>query len=333
MGLHDAPSNLMKQRQFAATLSLAVGVLMLVGKWVAYLLTGSHAILSDALESIVHIVATAFALLSIYLGARPPDPKYPYGYGKIAYFSAGFEGGLIALAALAIFYEAIQGLILGEELSRLDQGFAIIAVASFINLALGLYLIRQGKKLGSLVLRADGDHVLADAYTSFGVVLGVALVWITKLTWLDGVVALLVGLNILVTGFKLVQEGVGGLMDRSDRALLTTIVEALQAGRESGWIDVHQLRAWRAGDRCFVDFHLVVPDDWNVGKIHDMNHRCRDLLRNVLGDSTELIIHFDPDHPGHFNPDATWTTETATRVPRTEHDDAPFDQLAIENER
>jgi cation diffusion facilitator family transporter len=308
-----------QERKFAAILSLAIGVLMLLGKWIAYLLTGSHAILSDALESIVHVVATAFALISIILNSRPPDQRYPYGYGKITYFSAGFEGGLIALAALAIFYEAAQGLILGQELKRLDLGFLIIGVASFINLALGIYLIRAGKRLGSLVLAADGHHVLADSYTSFGVVAGVALVWLTKLDWLDGVVALAVGLNILATGYRLVQEGFSGLMDRSDPELLESIVRTLHDGREEGWVDVHQLRAWRSGDRCFVDFHLVVPEDWNARRLHDTNDRCKELLQATLGDATELIIHFDPDQPGTFDPSVAWTVASATRVPFGEH--------------
>ncbi|MDX2036858.1 MAG: cation diffusion facilitator family transporter [Isosphaeraceae bacterium] len=303
------------ERKFAAVLSLAVGVLMLLGKWIAYMLTGSHAILSDALESVVHVVATAFALVSIILNARPPDPKYPYGYGKITYFSAGFEGGLIALAALAIFYEAVQGLVFGLELERLDLGFAIIGAASFINLALGIYLIRTGKRLGSLVLVADGKHVLADSYTSFGVVGGVALVWITGLQWLDGVVALLLGLNILVTGYNLVREGFSGLMDRSDPELLETIVSALEAGRVDGWIDIHQLRAWRSGDRAFVDFHLVVPPDWDVCRLHDTNDVCEELLETALGGPTELIIHFDPDLPGRFNATDKWSVASATRAP------------------
>src|SRR3954454_7507593 len=146
-------------RRQAALLSLVVGVGMLGGKWAAYVMTGSHAILSDAMESVVHVAATAFALVSVVLSARPPDPKYPYGYGKITYFSAGFEGGLIALAALAIFYEAGQGLIRHEGLKSLDVGLVIIGAASVINLGLGLLLIRQGKRTNSLILDADGKHV------------------------------------------------------------------------------------------------------------------------------------------------------------------------------
>ena len=310
-------------RRRAATISLLVGIAMLAGKWLAFVLTGSHAILSDALESIVHIAATVFALVSVILSARPPDPKYPYGYGKIANFSAGFEGGLIALAALAIFYEAFQGLFRGETLNHLGIGFGLILTASFVNLFLGLWLIRVGKSNDSLILTADGQHVLADSYTSFGVVIGVALVWLTGLRWLDPVVAILVGLNILRIGYELVRESTHGLMDRADPELLVKIVESLQSIRQGAWVDVHQLRAWRAGDRVFVDFHLVVPKDWTVIKLHEAHDEIRDRLKSVLGEATEVIIHFDPEVPDlhRLKSAGTWSVDDAVRVPR--RDDEP----------
>jgi cation diffusion facilitator family transporter len=314
--MSHAPSPHYAARRRAALVSLVVGVGMLGGKWAAYLLTGSHAILSDALESVVHVVATAFALASIVLSGRPPSAKYPYGYGKIAYFSAGFEGGLIALAAVAILYEAIRGLIWGQELRRLDLGLVLIFLASAINLALGLMLVRQGRRTHSLILVADGQHVLTDAYTSFGVVAGVALVRMTGWNWLDGAVAIAVAVNILWTGYHLVREGVTGLMDRADFALLSRIVAALQAGRRPGWIDLHQLRAWQAGDRTFVDFHLVVPPHLTVVELHQINDDCHLLLRDLPGEATEVIIHFDPDRPdAPFDPHTPWTVESAVRTP------------------
>lgn len=307
-------------RRRVALLSLGVGVVMLGGKWGAYLLTGSHAILSDALESVVHIAATAVAFASILLSARPPDPKYPYGYGKITYFSAGFEGGMIVVAALAILYEAVQGLLRPEPLQRLDVGLALIGAASLINLALGWFLVRQGRATRSLILEADGRHVLTDAYTSFGVVAGVALVWLTKWAWLDPAIAIAVGLNILWTGYHLVREGITGLMDRADLALLERIVAAMQSARRAGWADLHNLRAWQAGDRTFVDFHLVVPADWTVVQLHEANDHARDALRSALGDSTEVIIHFDPEHHARITPDPSvaWTATEAVRSPRGE---------------
>ncbi len=304
-------------RKRAAIISVVVGVGMIFGKWAAFLLTGSQAILSDALESIVHLAATVFALVAVILSARPPDPKYPYGYGKISYFSAGFEGGLIALASLAIFYEAAQGLIRPHELDRLGVGFSLILLAFLVNLILGAWLVRVGKRSQSLILVADGQHVLVDSYTSLGVIVGVALVWMTGLRWLDPFVAILVGVNILKTGYELVRESIEGLMDRADDGLLKSIIAALQENRREGWIDVHHLRAWRAGDRTFVDFHLVVPEDWTVVRLHEAHDRARAVLRSVLGDASEVIIHFDPDHPARDlrERDVPWSLAEAVRVP------------------
>ena len=314
-------SNRHSIRRRAALLSLVVGIGMLVGKWAAYWLTGSHAILSDALESVVHVAATAFALASIILAARPPDPKYPYGYGKIAYFSAGFEGGMIAIAALAILYEGVQGLIFGEELTRLDLGLILIGIASVVNLVLGAALVRWGKETESSILTADGLHVLTDAYTSFGVVAGVALVWLTGWNWLDSVIAIALGLNILWTGYGLVQESITGLMDRSDPNLLKKIVDAIELARKPGWLDIHELRAWQAGDRTFIDFHLVVPVEWTVEKLHDTNHEAEDILCSVLG-SAQVIIHYDPASSGLATPEP-WTVSLATRLTELglDHDD------------
>ena len=309
------PASHFAAQRSAAIVSMGIGVLMLVGKWAAYLTTGSSAILSDALESVVHVAATAFALLCILLNNRPPDAKYPYGYGKITYFSAGFEGGMIALAAVAILYEAIVGLIRDEPPQHLDLGLILIGIASIVNLALGLWLIRLGRSTDSLVLRADGHHILTDSYTSFGVVVGVTLVWLTGWIWLDGVVAILVGMNILWTGYGLVREAVTGLMDRADPSLLGRIVRALQSGREPGWVDIHNLRAWSSGDRTYVDFHLVVPAAWSVAQVHDATHRCEDLLRMAIGAAVEVIIHFDPDKPGVYG-DATWSAAEAVLPPR-----------------
>ncbi|HEV3122518.1 MAG TPA: cation diffusion facilitator family transporter, partial [Isosphaeraceae bacterium] len=261
--------------------------------------------------------ASGFALLCVELSARPPNPKFPYGYGKITYFSAGFEGGLIALAACAILYEAIQGLVLGEHLERLDIGLGIMALASAVNLALGVALVRVGRATRSLIVLADGRHILADAYTSSGVLLGVGLILLTGWGWLDSMVAILVGLYVLWTGYGLVREAVIGLMDRADPEMLARIVSALQAARQPGWIDLHQLRAWQAGEAIFVDFHLVVPENWTVAQVHDAHVRCREFLRSALGEATEIIIHFDPERraaTAHVEA-REWTVESAVRVP------------------
>lgn len=192
--------------------SLAVAVVMLVGKLTAYALTGSAAIFSDALESVIHLVATAIAGFSLWYAAQPPDPNHPYGHGKIAYFSSGLEGALILLAAVAIGYEAIQALVEGPSLENLGVGLAITAALGLVNLVLGLSLIRVGRRTNALVLVANGHHVLTDMWTSLGVLVGVGLVLVTGLEWLDPVVAILVGANILWTSVRLMREAYGGLM-------------------------------------------------------------------------------------------------------------------------
>lgn len=300
-----------------AVLSLVVGLALVAGKWGAYVLTGSHAILSDALESVVNVLAAGFALVCVLLSERPPDPKYPYGYGKIAYFSAGFEGGLIALAALAIFYESAQGFVRHEPLRRLDLGLSLVLASGLVSLALGRWLIGQGRRVGSLILEADGRHVQADAVTSLGVLVGVGLVRLTGWVWIDPAIALVVGLSLLGTGGRLAREAVTGLMGRADPELLTRIVTALEEARRPGWIDLHHLRAWQAGDRRFVDFHLVVPRTWTVVHLHEANDLCLEALRRALGEPTEIIIHFDPDRPELRDdlPGPPWTVATAVRIP------------------
>jgi cation diffusion facilitator family transporter len=253
----------------------------------------------------------------LVVSARPPDEKYPYGYGKIGYFSAGFEGGLITVAAVAILYESIKALLHPHPLERLGVGMLITAAASVVNLLLGLWLIKQGSRTNSFILVADGRHVLTDSYTSFGVVAGVALVLLTGWAWLDPVIAMLVGANIIWTGITLVRESFSGLMGRSDRDLLERLVATLESGRKPGWLDLHHLRAWQSGDRTFVDFHLVVPAEWTVRQIHDAHVEARRLIQEALDGPVESIIHFDPEEPWReINPNEAWTIASATRQPK-----------------
>ena len=207
-------------RRKAAWISFAVGVMMFAIKTGAYLMTNSTAILSDAMESVVHVIATGIALYTVILAGRPADKRYPYGYGKAEYFSAGVEGVLILVAAAAICYEATRDILVGNTLRQLDIGVLVLAGAGGINLVLGLYLMRVGRQTNSLALLADGKHVLTDSYTSIGVLVGIILVQLTGVTLLDPLFAILVALNIVVTGYKLVGESVRGLMNASDAETL-----------------------------------------------------------------------------------------------------------------
>ncbi|MDP2037924.1 MAG: cation diffusion facilitator family transporter, partial [Ignavibacteria bacterium] len=223
----------------AAWISLIVGGFMFVSKISAYLLTGSSAIFSDAAESVVHVAATSMALYSIYLSSQPADENHLYGHGNVEYFSAGVEGLLIIIAAITIIYTSGHDLIFGVQTQQLGIGTTIIAVAGVVNLALGLFLVKKGKQTNSLTLVADGKHVLTDSYTSIGVVVGLILVLITGFNLLDPIIAILVALNILYTGYKLIRESIGGLMHETDKETLALIVNKINEVKKDYWIDLH----------------------------------------------------------------------------------------------
>lgn len=278
----------------AAFLSLGVGLVMLLVKVSAYLITGSTAVLSDALESVVHVLATAFALYSVFKTAQPPDRSHPYGHGKVEYFSAGFEGAFIVVAALTILYASVRNLLRGGEPERLDMGVLLTLLAGVLNVGLGMYLIRIGKRTDSVTLVADGHHVLTDAYTSLGVVAGLGLVWWTGWTALDPLVAIAVAANIIVTGLSLIRSSVGGLMDEANELTLQAILDALNRARVPEWIDIHHLRSWRSGERQFVDFHLMIPRYWDIERSHRVQHEVEKIVLDHLKVAGEVIIHMDP---------------------------------------
>src|SRR5665648_859125 len=251
----------LRNHLLAISASLLIGAALMAIKFLAFYLTGSAAILSDALESIINVVAAGFALGSIIIAAKRPDPDHPYGHGKVEYFSAGFEGALIVLAALAIFYEAWPRLLAPQAIPKLEKGLLLILGAALVNLILGMVLLMLGRRTKSVVLIADGKHVLTDVITTVGVVLGLVGVYFTGWNWLDGAVAILVGLNILVTGARLVHQAAAGLMDTSDPELLEEICRVIAEQRRPMWIDIHQLRGRRARTRVFIDFPLILTRD------------------------------------------------------------------------
>jgi cation diffusion facilitator family transporter len=280
----------------AGLISVAVSVVLLAAKYKAYLLTGSTAILSDALESIVNVVAAVFALGGLIFAGRPADRNHPYGHGKIEFFSAAFEGGLIAFAAVVIIYEVVQSLVRGVEVRRLESGLAIVLVAGLVNLTLGWFLIRTGRKHVSLTLVADGQHVLSDFYTSAGIVAGLLLVRVTGIPWLDPLVAAVVALNLMRTGARLVRHAAGGLLDEEDTALLNRLLEVLRDHVGQGVIRVHHLRAIRAGRFNHVDAHLVVPEFWSVERAHELAEDLAQRVIKEVGVEGELVFHTDPCH-------------------------------------
>lgn len=286
--------NKLKIRLIAIGCSLFLGAALMALKFYVYWITSSSAVLSDALESIINVVASAFALGSILLAAKPPDPTHPYGHGKIEYFSAGFEGALIVFAAGGIVWTAIPQILSPHGLPHLQSGLLILLGTSIVNLILGIGLVRTGKSTHSLILVADGKHILTDVYTSTGVLLGLLLVHFTDWYWMDGAIALLVALNILVIGFKLISESFAGLMDASDPELLQDITELLASQRKSTWIDIHRLRAIRSGNQIHLDFHLILPRDLTLEEAHNQVTELQQVINRHLDGRADILIHAEP---------------------------------------
>ncbi|MBA3686461.1 MAG: cation transporter, partial [Planctomycetes bacterium] len=262
------PPDIIRQRVLAAGLSVGVGLAMLVIKLGAWLITASTVILSDALESVVHVGATLFMYFCMRWSLRPPDEDHPYGHGRAEHVSVAVEGGMVATTALAVFWAAGRSLWLGPEVHEAQTGLWLTAAAAVINLLLGFYLLDAARRTRSGILMADARHVLSDVWTSVAAIGGLAAVWATGLQILDPLVAIVLGTVVLFTGVRLARGAVSGLMDAADTELLTTVVDAINDIRQPDWIDCHKLRVRVAGDLVYVDFHLVVPAEWTVEQAH-----------------------------------------------------------------
>ncbi|MDX2167139.1 MAG: cation diffusion facilitator family transporter [Deltaproteobacteria bacterium] len=280
----------------AGGIALVVGVILLGVKYLAYNLTGSTAILSDALESIVNVAAALFALGGLVVAGWPADRTHPYGHGKIEFFSAAFEGGLITFAAILIIKEAGEALLFGNQLRQLNLGLLITVGAGLANAALGFYLLRVGRRHHSLSLVADGTHVLADFWTSVATAVGLALVQLTGFAWLDPLVAALIGLNLIWAGLGLVRHAAGGLLDEEDPVLLERVVRALNTHLSPGVIGVYFLRAVRSGRVTHVTAHLLVPEFWRVEQAHELADTLARRVVQTLDLDGEITLHTTPCH-------------------------------------
>lgn len=278
----------------AAILSVVVGTILLGLKYLAYQITGSTAILSDALDSIVNVIAALFALGGLVVAGWPADRNHPYGHGKIEFFSAAFEGGMIALAAALIIKEAGEALIFRHQVREVTFGLLVTVGAGLANASLGWFLIRIGKRHQSLTLVADGTHVLADFWTSLATAVGLGLVLTTGLEWLDPVVAAMVGLNLLWVGLRLVRYAAGGLLDEQDTDLVERVVDAINTNLVPGVIRVHCLRAIRSGRLTHVDARLAVPEFWTVEEAHDFGTAFERRVVRSLDTEGEINLRLDP---------------------------------------
>lgn len=289
----------------------------MLAKFGAYLLTASNFVLADAAESVVNVVASSFAFFSIYLSSQPRDANHPYGHGKVEFFSVFVEGSLIGIAGVLIVIKAIYGIFYPTVIRDLLTGAIIIAVTGVVNGGYGYYMIRKGKSIPSITLEADGRHLITDMITSCGLVVGLILIYVTKIALLDNILSIGVGLYIAFEGYKLVRRSVGGLMDETDFDVVEKVVKMLDEKRRDEWIDIHNFRAQKYGNELHIDCHLTLPNYFDLIKVHEEVKRVDELI-NSDGTKTELFIHTDPCVPEccHYcsMPDCPIRSE-----PKTEH--------------
>jgi cation diffusion facilitator family transporter len=283
-----AQQNIRIQR-WVAILSMS----LLAIKLVAYYLTHSVAVLTDALEGIVNVVAGFFGLYSLTLSAKPRDRDHPYGHGKIEFISAAVEGMMIAVAGTLVIVEAIKGLIHPGEIHQLDLGIILISITSVLNFLVGWVCIRTGKKNNSLALTASGKHLQSDSYTTIGILIGLLFIYITDIAWLDSAVALAFSIFIIFTGFKIIRGSLAGIMDERDNALLKRMIEVIDSHRSKNWMDLHNLRIIKYGSVLHIDCHLTVPWYLNVHEAHAEIDKLGNIIKNDFGDSIEFFVHSD----------------------------------------
>jgi cation diffusion facilitator family transporter len=279
-----------------------IGFLMLALKWSAYLLTGSIAIFSDAMETIVHIAAVGFAWYSLRITYLPADEDHHFGHDKITFFSAGLEGALIILAAIIIIQTSIDKLITGVTLEQIGFGTALTATAAAINTMLGLYLVKTGKNNKSLIIEANGRHILTDAWTSAGAIAGLLLAYLTGSYWIDPLMALFFGANIIFEGGKLIRRSIQGLMDKTDPELFSSVQDILSIQCSLLGITYHRLRLRMSGNIVYIDFHLQFPDETTIESAHLQATQIEQSIQQQVAHPCDIVTHLEstshhpPDH-------------------------------------
>ncbi len=287
-GLSPQKENLRIQK-----LVIGIAVLLFLVKIFAYVLTHSVAILTDALEGTVNVVAGFIGLYSLYVAAKPRDIDHPYGHGKAEFISAAVEGTLITVAGVVIIYESIQGLLNPRTLHQLDYGILLVAFTALVNFSVGYISIKKGKKNNSLALIASGKHLQSDTYTTLGIILGLILIYFTGIIWLDSIVAILFALFIMYTGYKIVRSSIAGIMDEADTEILEKMVAEMNKERQPNWVDFHNLRVIKYGGQLHVDAHVTVPWYFNIHEAHNEIDHFGKIIRTHFGDSLEMFIHTD----------------------------------------
>lgn len=283
-----------KDKIRAMKLVLVVGSALMVIKFLAYYLTNSQGILTDALESIINVLSGILALYGLYYAAKPKDSDHPYGHGKIEFMTSGVEGGMILITGAVMLFEGLTGLFEPHHLARLDKGIALTAFSGLVNYLLGRFLIRKGKSLHSAALVADGKHLITDTWSSVGLVVGLILIYLTSWFWLDMVITIILGLLIGYTGFHLIRDSVFNLMDKADTEKLKTLIEVLEKNRKINWIDIHNTRVVKYGSVVHVDCHMTLPWYYSLEEAHHEVDALGKLALEQLNFEIEFFIHADP---------------------------------------
>ncbi|WP_262150574.1 cation diffusion facilitator family transporter [Chryseobacterium foetidum] len=269
------------------------GIVLFVGKIIAWKLTDSDAVFSDAMESIVNVISAFMGLYSLYLASKPKDEDHPYGHGKVEFVTAGIEGALIAIAGIMIIYEGINSLVTGRILKSIDWGIAIIAATAVINYILGYISIKKGEKENSLVLISSGKHLQSDTITTLGVVISLVIVYFTKNYWIDSVVALIFGFYIIFVGYKIVRKSLSGIMDEQNPELLQNIIDLLEKNRHTEWIDIHNMKIQQFGSSLHIDAHITLPYYYSLREAHQEMEKVILLLAKNTKRTVEFNFHMD----------------------------------------
>lgn len=282
------------QQKFAFQRNVAiVGIILFVGKLYAWHLTNSDAVFSDAMESIVNIIAAFMGLYSLYLAAKPKDHDHPYGHGKVEYVTSGIEGALIIFAGIMIIVEATDSLLHGNTLQKLDWGIFIIAATALINYILGYISYKKGVKENSLVLQSSGKHLQSDTITTGGVVISLILVYLTGINWIDAAVAMVFGGYIIFIGYGIIRKALSGIMDEADLSMVARLAEFLNQNRKKEWIDIHNVRIQQYGARLHIDAHMTLP--WYF-ELRDAHNEMEEMIKQIAANTdrnVEFNFHMD----------------------------------------
>jgi len=275
----------------------AVGIILFIGKIIAWKMTNSDSVFSDAMESIVNIISAFLGLYALYLGGKPRDENHPYGHGKVEFVTSAIEGSLISIAGVMIIYEGTNSLISGKILNKIDWGIWIIAATAIANYVLGYISIQKGKAENSIVLISSGKHLQSDTFSTLGVVISLVLVYFTNLVWIDSIVALGLGFYIITIGYKIIRQSLSGIMDEADPEMLGRLADFLNQNRKPEWIDVHNMKIQQFGSKLHIDAHITLPWYFELRTAHNEMEEMIKLIAENTERTVEFNFHMDDCKP------------------------------------